>query len=44
MQPGDVYKTYADVTALQEDFGYAPDTPLEKGIREFIKWYRQYYL
>jgi UDP-glucuronate 4-epimerase len=44
MQPGDVYKTYAEVIALQKDFGYAPDTPLRKGIAEFVKWYRQYYL
>ena len=43
MQPGDVYKTYADVTALESDFGYAPDTPLEKGIGEFIEWYKTYY-
>jgi UDP-glucuronate 4-epimerase len=43
MQPGDVYKTYADVSGLENDFGYAPDTPLEKGIGEFVKWYSSYY-
>ncbi len=43
MQPGDVYKTYADVSALQKDYGYSPDTPLEKGIGEFVKWYKSYH-
>ncbi len=43
MQPGDVYKTYADVSALQKDYGYSPDTPLEKGIGEFVKWYKAYH-
>lgn len=43
MQPGDVYQTYADVSKLSKDFGFKPDTPLEKGIKEFIKWYKEYY-
>jgi len=43
MQPGDVYKTFADVSELEKDFGYSPDTPLEKGIGEFVKWYRKFY-
>jgi len=43
MQPGDVYKTFADVSALEKDFGYSPDTPIKKGINEFIKWYKSYY-
>ena len=42
MQPGDVYKTFADVSDLKKDFGYSPDTPLEKGIGEFVKWYISY--
>ncbi|WP_372650067.1 NAD-dependent epimerase [Draconibacterium sp.] len=43
MQPGDVYKTYADVSALENDFGYSPDTPLAEGIGEFVKWYKSYF-
>ncbi|WP_297098493.1 NAD-dependent epimerase [uncultured Draconibacterium sp.] len=43
MQPGDVYKTYADVSALEKDFGYSPDTPLAEGIGEFVKWYKKFY-
>lgn len=43
MQPGDVPITYADTTELEEDFGYKPDTPLRKGILEFVKWYKEFY-
>lgn len=43
MQPGDVYKTFADVSALEKDFDYSPDTPLKMGIGEFVKWYNSYY-
>ena len=44
MQPGDVKTTYADCTDLIEDVGYQPDTPLSEGIREFVEWYREYFL
>ena len=43
MQPGDVPDTYADVTALTEDVGYKPDTPIEEGVKRFVEWYRSYY-
>ena len=43
MQPGDVPATYADVEDLNRAVGFSPDTPLEKGIEEFVKWYRNYY-
>lgn len=43
LQPGDVEKTYADVQDLMCDFNYKPDTPLEKGIGEFVEWYKTYY-
>lgn len=44
MQPGDVYQTYADVSALMDDFGFKPDTSIEDGLRRFVKWYKAYYL
>lgn len=44
MQPGDVPVTYADVTALQEDFGFKPSTSLRQGLRSFAEWYAGYYL
>ncbi len=43
MQPGDVPKTYADITSSQRDLGYAPRTTVEEGIPRFIDWYRRYY-
>ncbi len=43
MQPGDVKSTYADVSDLIEDLGYKPDTPIEKGISNFIDWYLDFY-
>ncbi|MGK7889482.1 MAG: NAD-dependent epimerase [Leptolyngbyaceae cyanobacterium] len=43
MQPGDVPMTYADVEALSEAVGFAPNTPLEVGISKFVAWYKEYY-
>lgn len=43
MQPGDVPRTFADVSQLQAEFNYKPETPVRKGIHEFIKWYRSFY-
>lgn len=43
MQPGDVYQTYADVSELMEDFDFKPDTSIEKGLSEFVKWFQEYY-
>lgn len=39
---GDVYQTYAEVTALQREFGYRPDTALEDGINQFAEWFKYY--
>lgn len=43
MQDGDVVSTYADTSELMNDFSYKPDTSLDMGIAEFIKWYRDFY-
>lgn len=43
MQPGDVPDTWADVSALRRDVGYAPNTPIETGVARFAQWYRSYY-
>lgn len=43
MQDGDVESTYADVNDLIKDFNYKPNTTLDKGIKEFIKWYKEFY-
>lgn len=43
MQPGDVSGSWADVSDLETDMGYKPATGIKKGIREFVKWYLDYY-
>jgi len=43
MQPGDVPRTEADVTDLVENLGYKPDTPVQKGIKKIIEWYKSYF-
>jgi len=43
MQDGDVVSTYADVSGLMRDFEYKPNTPLAKGVGEFVTWYRDFY-
>ena len=43
MQPGDVHKTYADISAIQRDLGYAPTTAIEVGVPSFVRWYRDYH-
>ena len=44
MQPGDVPITYADTTALEEDFGFKPHTSLKEGLRKFAEWYCKFYI
>ena len=43
IQPGDVESTYADTTELTEKFNYKPNTSLDVGVGEFVKWYREFY-
>ena len=43
MQPGDVHQTYADTNLIAKFINYNPNTNLDKGIKEFIKWYLDYY-
>lgn len=44
MQPGDVPVTYADTSALEQDYGYKPATSLRQGLRKFAEWYKQFYM
>lgn len=43
LQPGDVPATYANVDALVRDVGFAPQTPIETGVANFVAWYREYF-
>ena len=43
MQPGDVYQTNADTTALQQELGFKPHKPIREGVQETVNWYRSFY-
>lgn len=43
MAPGDVQRTYAEVSDLSRDVGFEPATPIEQGLARFVDWYRDYY-
>lgn len=43
MQPGDVPVAYADTTPLERDYGYKPSTDLRTGLRNFARWYKDFY-
>jgi UDP-glucuronate 4-epimerase len=44
MQPGDVPVTWADVSDLETELLYKPDTPVKEGVKRFIDWYKEFYL
>ena len=43
MQPGDVYQTNADTTALERELGFKPNKSIIEGVRNTIDWYRSFY-
>jgi UDP-glucuronate 4-epimerase len=43
MQPGDVRDTFADISAIQRDLGFAPTTAIDEGVPRFVAWYRDYH-
>lgn len=43
MQPGDVKRTWADVSSLKKEFGYNPKTSISEGVGKFVDWYKTYY-
>lgn len=44
MQPGDVLETSADTSALEAAIGFKPRTDLAVGLKQFVAWYRGYYI
>ena len=42
-QPGDVERTYADISKARRLLGYAPDTPIREGLQVFADWVKDYY-
>lgn len=43
MQPGDVIRTYADVSDLEKEINFKPSTTIEEGLEKFAEWYFEYY-
>ena len=43
MQPGDVTDTFADITPIATELGYAPTTTIAQGIPRFVDWFRHYH-
>lgn len=44
MQPGDVQKTYADISSLEQAINYRPSTNIDTGVKKFTDWYILYLL
>ena len=40
MQPGDVDRTYANISKAKKLIGYSPKTSFEEGIKKFVEWYK----
>jgi UDP-glucuronate 4-epimerase len=43
LQAGDFLENFADIEKAKKDLKFNPKTPLEEGIKRFIKWYREYH-
>lgn len=43
MQAGDVPITYADNSEFEKDFGFKPSISIRQGLKEFVKWYKEYH-
>jgi len=43
MQAGDVHQTFANTTSLERDYNYKPQITIDKGIKEFVSWYKCFY-
>ena len=44
MQPGDVPITWANVELLNDLIGFVPDTDVNIGVKNFVKWYKKFYI
>ncbi len=43
MQPGDVHRTFADISKSEQALQFSPKTDLKRGLKEFVAWYLEYY-
>ena len=40
--PGEMRATLPDMSAMRRDFGFEPNVGLERGVRDFVRWFRKY--
>ena len=43
MQMGDVKSTHANIKSLSKEVSFRPKTKIEKGVKKFINWYKNYH-
>ena len=43
MQAGDVHQTFADTISLEQDYNYKPQIEIDRGIKEFVSWHKEFY-
>ncbi len=43
MQPGDVHSTCADISPIEQEYGWRPTTTIDEGLPRFVQWYRQFH-
>jgi len=43
MQPGDVKETFADISAIERDHRFTPQTTINDGVPRFVEWYKEYH-
>ncbi len=43
LQPGDVLETYADISKARRTLGFEPRVRVEEGVKNFVRWYREYH-
>jgi|TARA_R110002096_G_scaffold54_2_gene176 UDP-glucuronate 4-epimerase len=44
MQDGDMVRTYANISRLENEIGYKPTVGLMEGVSLFIDWYKKHYM
>ena len=42
IQKGDVKETHSNMNKFEKDYKFKPKTTIEEGIKEFVKWYKEY--
>jgi UDP-glucuronate 4-epimerase len=41
MQPGDVMRTWADITQAERELGWRPEVQIDDGLKQFLQWFRE---